>query len=138
MAPNDLILGRASSRVPAGPFAEYTNFKQRHEFIQSLVNSFWKKWTVNYFPSLIIRPKWHTEKRNIKVNDIVFVQDSNAIRGQWFLGKVAKVYPSSDGYVRNCELLYHLPSINQTGQPTSITIQRPVHKLIVLVPADET
>ena len=92
---------------------------------------------MNYFPSLIIRPKWHTAKRNVQVDDIVLVQDSNAIRGQWFLGKVTKVYPSNDGYVRSCELLYNLPSVNQMGHGDKRKIQRPVHKLIVLVPAED-
>ena len=137
LSPNDLLLGRASSKVPAGPFHEQTTSRQRHEFVQSIVNLFWKKWTRNYFPSLINRQKWHTEKRDIKVNDIVFVQDSNAVRGQWILAKVCKVFPSSDGHVRKCELLYNLPSSSVTEHTPCKRLERPAHKLIVLVPSDE-
>ena len=39
LAPNDLILGRASSMVSAAPFSEQCTLRQRYEFIQSLVNS---------------------------------------------------------------------------------------------------
>ena len=138
LSPNDLILGRASTRVPSGPFTEASSLSQRHEFVQSLVNSFWKKWNRDYFPSLIIRPKWHTEKRDIKVNDIVFVQDSNAIRGQLILAKVCKIFSSSDGHVRKCELLYNLPSSSIENHTPCKKMERPTHKLIVIVPADRT
>ena len=37
LCPNDLLLGRASSRIPGGPFSEYTSSKQRYEFIQSII-----------------------------------------------------------------------------------------------------
>ena len=65
LSPNDLLLGRASARVPAGPFKEYTSFKQRHAFVQSIVDSFWKRWQRDFFPRLIIRQKWHVQKRNV-------------------------------------------------------------------------
>ena len=35
-----------------------------------------------YFPSLMIIPKWHHNKRNIAVGDVVVIQDSNAISGE--------------------------------------------------------
>ena len=28
------------------------------------------------FPSLVIEPKWHTERRDVKLNDVVMVQDA--------------------------------------------------------------
>ena len=100
---NDLLLGRASNSVPSGPFRECNNLK-RLAFIESLVDAFWKKWIQNYFPSLIIRPKWHTSKRNLKINDIVLIQDSNVLRGSWKLGRVSHIYPNNDGVVRNVEI----------------------------------
>ena len=81
--PNDLLLGRSATRVPSGPFKESANPKLRFEFIQNIVNSFWKRWTTNYFPDLIVGQKWHTAHRNLKTGDLVSMQDSNLIRGQW-------------------------------------------------------
>ena len=43
LCPNDLILVRSTTRVPSGPFKESTNPRLRFEFIQNIVNSFWKK-----------------------------------------------------------------------------------------------
>ena len=57
LCPNDLLLGRASNRVPSGPFSENYNSRQRYLFVQSVVNSFWKRWTQDYFPSLLVRQK---------------------------------------------------------------------------------
>ena len=55
--PNDFLLGRASSKIPQGPFKEYTSSKDRYAFLQSIINAVWKKIIRLYFPSLIIRQK---------------------------------------------------------------------------------
>ena len=81
ICPNDLIIGRASPNVPQGPFKDRQSLKHRFDFIQRLVNQFWKRWYRDVFPNLIIRQKWHVDERNIKVNDVVLIQDSNALRG---------------------------------------------------------
>ena len=81
------------------------------------------------FPSLVIQPKWHVEKRNVQTGDIVLVQDINAIRGQWKMAIVKRVIPSIDGKVRRVEVLY-----NNNGK---VTVERPIQKLIVLVPTEE-
>ena len=84
---NDLLLGRATSRIPNGPFDENANTRKRFMFVQTIVNTFWKRWNSNYFPSLMLRQKWHTSHRNLKIGDVVLIQDSNFVRGNWKLGK---------------------------------------------------
>ena len=42
LCPNDLLLGRATSRVPSRPFRETSDFHRRFEFVQSIVSYFWK------------------------------------------------------------------------------------------------
>ena len=46
LCPNDMLLGRASTTVPhvQGPFKETRNPRHRVEFIQRIVDSFWKRW----------------------------------------------------------------------------------------------
>ena len=89
--PNDLLLGRASRRIPSGPFVAMASQHKRHKFVQS---TFWKKWTKDYFHTLLVRQKWHACNRNIHVGDIVLIQDSNQIRGNWKLGRVLTADPS--------------------------------------------
>ena len=81
LCPNDLLLGRATARVPGGPFLKTTNPNHRHKFVQNIVDSFWKKWTRDYFPILIVCQKWHTERRNLQEGDVFLIQDSNQVRG---------------------------------------------------------
>jgi hypothetical protein len=43
LCPNDLLLGRASSHVPQGPFLKTKNPRHRVEFLQQILDSFWKR-----------------------------------------------------------------------------------------------
>ena len=57
LCPNDMLLGRASSRISQGPFKETSDPRHRVEFVQKIVHSFWKRWTRDNFPSLVPRKK---------------------------------------------------------------------------------
>ena len=129
---NDLILGSASSKVPQGPFQERTSFKHRFDFIQKITESFWKKWSRDFFPGLIIRNKWHVEQRNIQV---VLIKDSNAVRGEWKMGRVTKTYPADDGKVRRVSLIY-TNARNFENTVTKSEVERAVHNLIAIVPVE--
>ncbi|XP_068742081.1 uncharacterized protein [Montipora capricornis] len=126
ICPNDILLGRASSEVPQGPFKETQNPRHRVEFLQKIVDSFWKRWNRDVFPSLVPRKQWQIERRNVKVNDIVTVADSNAVRGKWCTGRIMEVYPGPDGRVRNVKVK------TSTG-----VYSRPVTKVAVICPAEE-
>ena len=80
LCPNDMLLGRASSQVPQGPFNETRNPRKRVEFIQQIVDSFWRRWTRDVFPLLVPRRKWNVDRRNVCVDDFVMVQVSNSLR----------------------------------------------------------
>ena len=130
LCPNDLLLGRASSNVPQGPFKERCSASYRLDFIQRIVNAFWKKWSREVFPSLVVSPKWHTESRDVKVGDIVLVQDRNAMRGDWRKAIVIEALPSADQRVRRVTIEY-------VSGSTRIQVQRSVQRLIVLVPVED-
>ena len=125
LCPNDLLLGRASTEVPQGPFQEMRNPHQRIEFVQKIVNSFWKRWIRDVFPSLVPQKKWHTDKRNVQQDDIVMVEDTNLLRGTWKIGKVVEVFPGSDGRVRNVKV-----------KAASGVYSRPIRKIAVLQPGE--
>ena len=86
---NDLLLGRTLPRVPSGPFKQTSNPKHRYEFVQRIIDAFWRKWTRDFFPSLIVSQRWHTARRNVLVGDVVLIQDANQVRGNWKLGIVS-------------------------------------------------
>lgn len=138
LCPNDILLGRSSTKVPNGPFNESADPRKRFYFIQNVVDAFWSRWPRDYFPSLLVRQKWHTCKRDVMVGDIVLIQDSNQIRGKWKLGRVIAANPGKDGKIRKVTIQYKNPAPNEKvgiykGRGYS-TIERPVQRLIVLVP----
>lgn len=57
LCPNDILLGRSSTKVPNGPFNESAGPRKRFYFIQNVVDAFWSRWTRDYFPGLLVRQK---------------------------------------------------------------------------------
>ena len=138
LCPNDLLLGRTSVKAPSVISVSDKGFKSRLEFMERIANSFWKKWQRDYFPTLIIRPKWHVDKRNVCIGDIVIVQDANSIRGQWRLAEVVSIESSRDDKVRDVTLRYKQQKhgIKYKGQANAY-IKRSVHRIVVLIPVEE-
>lgn len=79
LCPNDILLGRATNKVPQGPFRHTDNPRHRVEFCQKIVDSFWKRWPHDVLPHLMPRKKWNAENRNVMVGDSVIVADPNAV-----------------------------------------------------------
>ncbi|XP_045134453.1 uncharacterized protein LOC123518017 [Portunus trituberculatus] len=105
LCPNDLLLGRTSNKAPKGVFEHFPSHESRLQFHQRIVDSFWKN-GLGFFPTLLIRQKWHIERRNLQIGDIVLFQDSNIVRGTWKFAEVAVANESKDGKVRNVTLRY--------------------------------
>ena len=145
LSPNSLYLGRSSDRIASGPFSATDIFEDpssattRFQLVQAVTNQFWKVWMKLYFPTLLIRHKWHTEKRNLCVGDVCVLRDSNCLRGEWRLCRVSEVYPDNHGRVRNvqvkvsgkqdCSLSYNPGAQNY--------LNRHVCNLILIVPAKD-
>lgn len=115
-------------------------FKRRRKFIQPVVDSLWKKWMHDFFPYLIVWQKWHTNVRNVKVCDVVLIQDSNAIRGHGKLAQVTKDKSGKDDNIRDVELRFKVQESESTdnGQVDSrrhACIS--VHRIVIILPANE-
>ena len=145
LSPNSLYLGRCSDRISAGPFQPngiFTNnpeeAKSRFLLVQAITAQYWKRWIEVYFPTLLIRQKWHVEKRNMKVGDICLLKDSNALRGEWKLVRVSETYPDEHGVVRNVQVT--VPRKCDGSLPykpsKASKLNRHVNNLIVIVPID--
>ena len=138
LCPNDLLLGRNNIKVPKGIFDQSDNVNKRYQIINQVVSSFRKKWTRDFFPSLIIRQKWHVEIRNLRKGDIVLVQEKNAIKGSWKLAEVCNAPLSRDGKVRNVSIRYKVNDNSKLyeGKRDSI-VDRSVHSLVLILPIEE-
>ena len=146
LSPNSLFLGRCSDRISSGPFVADEIFiddpvkvNSRFLLVQAVTNQFWKVWIKLYFPSLIVRQKWHTEKRNMKVNDVCLLKDEDAFRAEWRLARVTATFPDRFNKVRNVEVKV-VPAQDGSKDYRSVKpnhLKRHVSNLIVLVPVEE-
>lgn len=48
-------------------------------------------------------------QRNLREDDLVLLQDTNILRGQWKIGVVLKTFPGEDGRVRRVQVQYKKP-----------------------------
>ena len=138
LSPNDLLLGRNERLAPVGKLVGDPDPKFRLQFLDSLASNFWKRWQRDYFPQLIVQQKWHTRSRNIRIGDIVLVQDCNAVRGDWRLGEVSQVNQGRDGMVRDVVVRHKLRSEGKEykGLPNKF-FKRSVHRIVVVIPIEE-
>ena len=146
LSPNSLLMGRNAERISSGPFRpnmeEYVNqesFKNRFLLVQTITDQFWRIWTKIHFPSLVVRQKWHSEKRNLEKGDVCIIQDTNNLRGEWRLAQVTCTYPDCHGRVRNVELLVK-PRQGGNGPyvPTApVYVKRHAKNVVVIEPVDK-
>ena len=76
------------------------NKLQRWSRVQSMVQSFWKRWSNDYITALQQRNKWHNQGPIINIDDFVIVKESNAPPSHWSIGRVILTHPRVDGIVR--------------------------------------
>ena len=112
LSPNSILLGKNSEVIDNGPFHRKGHStpnsqadKERFFLCQQIVEQFWKTWLKLYFPTLLVRQKWHHRKRNLRIGDVCALQDSNALRGDFRLCCVSAVFPDRLGVVRNVEVM---------------------------------
>lgn len=101
LSPATLLTQKASvAPAPLGDFELDHLCKVQWRQVQSLADSFWKRWRVEYLATLQPRRKWTTEKPDLQEGDIVLIKDVQANRNSWPLGRIVKAIPSSDSKVR--------------------------------------
>ncbi|CAL1275217.1 unnamed protein product [Larinioides sclopetarius] len=68
--------------------------------IQTIRQSFWKRWSRDYLHHLQRRPKWTRRDPELQVGDLVVIHESTSPPLIWRLGRIKETYPGSDGLVR--------------------------------------
>ena len=137
LAPNHLLTGKSTATPPPpGSFPkEDLYLRKRWRRVQHLTEVFWGRWKMEYLANLQTRQKWKKKEHNIEIGDVVLLQDDGLCRADWTLARVTEVFASQDGLVRKVKLLLATSSLDKKGKPKGqrVYLQRPVHKLVVLV-----
>lgn len=82
----------------------------------------WEQFYNEYIQDISMRPKaWATRHRDIRVGELVIVQEPNTPPGKWPLARVIRVYESKDKLVRTARIAL--------GYPTNRVYDRPITML---------
>ena len=105
LTPNHILLGlhRNWASISNTDERDITSRKQWRQ-VQALRAQFWSRWTKEYLPTLTKRTCWRKDVPNMKVGELVLVQDDDIKRGKWPLARVIRVMPGRDGIVRVAEI----------------------------------
>lgn len=130
LTPSMLLTQKADTlSAPVGDF-DVDDLSIKHwKRVQGLVDAFWRRWKQEYLTTLQPRKKWHTDRRNLQVGDVVLLKDSQARRTEWPTGLVVKPVPSKDNMVRKVE-------VKVVKQGTPKVYLRPIAEVVLFFPKD--
>ena len=136
LTPNHLLTMKNKTLLPPpGNFVkEEVYARKRWRRAQFLAEQFWSRWRKEYLINLSLRQKSFLPKRNIKIGDVVIVQDE-VPRNEWPLGMVMETSMNQEGLVRAVKVKVKLGSRKpQKGSDTtSSVVERPVQKVVLLM-----
>lgn len=141
LTPNHILTMKSDFILPLPGVFEDADLYVRKSWrcVQRLADEFWQLWRREYLVLLQSRRVWQCPQRNVQVGDVVLLHDPNVCRAEWVMGHVVTVMPGDDGLVRKVMELTATPALDDRGRPVSDnrTLERPIHKLTVLVSSDE-
>lgn len=78
---------------------------ERYQRVECIKQHFWKRFNIEYISNLQQKTKWPASTNgDIALGSLVLIKDKALPPLCWSLGRVAKVYPGSDGVTRVAEL----------------------------------
>ncbi|XP_070068121.1 uncharacterized protein [Drosophila takahashii] len=73
---------------------------QRFEAVTALKQSFWRRWSTDYFTSLRSRTKWTSPSPNVSVGTMVLIHEDNVPHQNWRMGRIESLVYGRDNRVR--------------------------------------
>lgn len=140
LTPNQILTMKTTIILPTpGEFMKQDVYLQkRWRRAQYLASEFWIRWRKEYLLNLQQRQKWNAHRTDLKINDVVLLQEDFAPRNERKLAKVTDVYPGLDDKVRKIQLMVSEKTFDKHGKLTSktVSLEKPIHKVVVLLEAD--
>ena len=140
ITPNQLLLGRSVNILPDdSEIVDNLPMRARYRLIHEITSNFWKRWSSEVSPSLVVRQKWHEKSRNLCVGDLVRICEPSKLKAKYKLGIVDAVTISADGNVRSAIIRYVLLQKNSKGEDMVrvIRVSRSVQRLVLILPVEE-
>ena len=104
LTPNHLLRLRDMPDTPVAYVDLRDRYSRQWRQAQLLADTFWRRWTKEYLPTLQRRQKWFKSGRNFTVGDLVLILDEKQPRGRWAKGVVVDASQELDGLVRELRI----------------------------------
>jgi hypothetical protein len=129
LSPNQILTLKTKAVMPPpGKFVRQDVYcHRRWRRVQYLADEFWRRWKLEFLPTLQQRKKWTKSQKNVAAGDVVLMMDDNLSRNKWPLARVLETNKGKDGLVRTVTLKHG-----------NSTYDRPIHKLILLLDCGST
>ena len=131
ITPLHLMGGRASVYLPEIKLETQASLTRRMQFLEETRKEFWEKWMSLMFGKMVPATKWRKEYPDLKVGDVVLMKEESVVSCNYRLGRVVEVFVGEDGHVRRAVVTYKNP-----GEAVFRRSERPIHKLILVVPSE--
>ena len=103
--PNRLLLGRNNNRCPTEPLELTDDPKRIVEQNNDIFKVWFKTWIISYVPTLIRKPKWFENNKNLSKGDVVlFLKSGKEFDLQYQYGIVNSTTLGKDGLIRTAEI----------------------------------
>lgn len=100
LTPGHFLIGVPLTAIPEEDVQEVPSNRLKHwQLIQALHQRLWKRWQQEYLHTLQQRMKWTSPQQNLKVGDLVLVEQSTPPL-TWPLARIIDVSPGKDNVVR--------------------------------------
>lgn len=101
LTPNHFLNMTGLRHIPAECVEmDNSNRLTRFQLLDQMVQSFWRKWSLEYLHELQVRAKWTSSCGSIKPGLVVLLRQANTAPLCWPMGVVTQVFPGKDGIVR--------------------------------------
>lgn len=122
LTPAHFLIGKRLTDIPERrALSSEISHLERWERIKAVKAHFWQRWSHEYLVTLQNRWRWQKPQRELKIGDMVLIQDENLPPMKWSLGRILSVFPGNDQHVRVAEV-----------RTPSTVLRRPISKMAVL------
>lgn len=122
LTPSHLLLGSSSGRpIPAQLSDSDLCSRSGWRRALRLADHFWRRWVMEYLPTLAPRRVRGLPTPTISIGDPVLIADGDLPRGTWPRGIVSRTFPGRDGVIRVVDI-----------RTAAGTLRRPLKKVVLL------
>ena len=122
LTPGHFLVGEPLLSIPDHNY-ENSNCSglSRWQYVQRLLQTFWRRWSSEYLSTLVNRYKWSEQRPEPNINDVVLIKEDDMPPSRWLLGRIIQKHPGRDNITRVVTL-----------KTNSSIVKRPTSKICVL------